>query len=708
MTPIRERARMPWRLPVFFIAVTHVFIPVLLFRSEALRTSGGWIGATLLVSQMFSLAFTSGVLALRWSPLRDAETGLTALMVFMCLPVVIVTYLGLVSGLSLTSVLITTGAAEIALLMTTRKDESHSFSRPATSNDGLGFTEKLLLGLAVLAFGILALNAIRYTPSDSDTMWYHLPLLAEWIKTKSIAPVPSIPLMARGYPGAREAILAWLSFPMTSDNLAFLSLVEVPGSCLAIFAICREFGVSQRLSLGLAALFSTTPEVSMWVSSQKNDLFLALVFLLTFFFMLRWLRTGSSRYAVLGGFSGGLLCAAKLSGPPYLGALAIMFVGTLALRKKPERPDGSARAIALMFVLITAVAAPWYIRNIAYFRNPFYPKEVSVFGKILFAGPLGARFFSPITLGFDFPRLVAYRKRFVEGLGVALPALAVTPLLLLVLFRWRHRWRMRGEALLWLAALPALLLAVYMVQPFSLLSRGVNSWDVQPRFLLPFLACLHITMGFLMSRVPRAARFGLPIIGLAALGNLALWTHFWWLLGVLAFVTAMIVPLVERALHRVTRLSFPARRYLHVGVIIFIASIAACHWMDGFRERSKDSPEYGYSGAISAGWGQVSLYIRHNVSNKRILCLGRPENFPLYGRGYTNNLYSTDDSDLMEFVQKNRIDYVVGFRPFTRHGSEGEVWEYLPAGTKALRERYPENFQLVYTSDGAEVVKVLE
>jgi hypothetical protein len=709
-----KRQLLAWQLPVVFVFVTHILIPATLWRVPSERMMpGGWLGAALLVSELFALAFTSYVVAQRWSLERGVELGLIALSVFLCLPAAIVTYLGLAGALSLTNSLVATGSVEIALLIASAKKAVVFPLSVRNAPENADFSEAFLLILSFLAFGIIALNAVRYTPADSDSMWYHLPMVAEWIKTRSIAPVASISLMARGYPGAREAILAWLSLPMNSENVAFLYLLEVPATCLVLYAICREFEISATLSVAMAVLFLTTPEVPMWASSQKNDLFLTLVFLLVFFFMLRWLRTTSARYAVFAGLSAGLLCATKLSGPTYAGILAMLLVGAVVLRREPEKLPVSFSTAGIALAMMFALAAPWYIRNIAYFHNPFFPKEVIIFGKVLFAGPLDATFFAPITIGLHFPRLFANWEQFLEGLGVALPVLVAGPLLVFALFSWRNRCRIKTEALLWLGALPVLLLAVYTVQPFSLLSTGINSWQVQPRFLLPFAACLHITLSYLLSRVPGIARFALPCVGILAVWNLSLWTHFWWLLAVVALGGSigfsMIAKRSSRAVDSRIGSGFGVRQFSTIAIVAaFIAAIVVVHWTDGFRERRKSSAEFGYIGAISPGWGQVSLYVRQNISNKRILCLGRPEYFPLYGRGYTNDLYSTDDRYAMEFLQKNRVDYIVGFRPFIRRGAEGQNWDYLPAATTALREQHPDKFQLVYAADGAEVVKVLE
>ena len=120
---------------------------------------------------------------------------------------------------------------------------------------------------------------------------------------------------------------------------------------------------------------------------------------------------------------------------------------------------------------------------------------------------------------------------------------------------------------------------------------------------------------------------------LAILENLARWTHFWWLLTILAALATLLI----RSLPNLPRLvttpgCLTQRRMAAICVLVFIASVAGCRWLDDFRERHKEDPEYGYTD-ISPGWSQICFYIRHNISNKRLLCLGRPENFPFTAVG---------------------------------------------------------------------------
>lgn len=332
-----------------------------------------------------------------------------------------------------------------------------------------------------------------------------------------------------------------------------------------------------------------------------------------------------------------------------------------------------------MLALAAIIAGPWYIRNVVYFHNPFYPKEIRILGKTIFAGPLDARFFQPITTGFDFILLEAIVNEF----GVALPVLVAAPFLLLVVRYGRGTW-LRDTDLAWLIFLPELLLFTYLLQPYSLLSVGVNAWEVQPRFLLCFLACSHISLGVLVSR-SRYARIGLPLVVLATMVNLARWSHFWWLVIILAALAAGTIPLLLKGLRFVIANTRPMKTHLAVMVVLIsLACVAGCYSIDRFRERQKDDPEYGYKD-ISPGWGRVCSYVRHNIANERLLYLGRPENFPLYGPEFTNTLYAPEEGDVLPLIRKEHINYVIGFRTFERRGAHGERWVYESAPTEQLR-----------------------
>ena len=93
-------------------------------------------------------------------------------------------------------------------------------------------------------FAIVALNQLRYTVTDADSMWYHLVMPAEWVRTGSTWPADAVPTMAKAYPGFRETAVAWLSLPFGNEHLAAIR-GEVEG---VLDAVRAELGVPAEVS----------------------------------------------------------------------------------------------------------------------------------------------------------------------------------------------------------------------------------------------------------------------------------------------------------------------------------------------------------------------------------------------------------------------------------------------------------------------------
>ncbi len=215
-----------------------------------------------------------------------------------------------------------------------------------------------------------------------------------------------------------------------------------------------------------------------------------------------------------------------------------------------------------------------------------------------------------------------------------------------------------------------------------------------------------MSLGVLVLQLFSYARSRLAPGGVGNRANLARRSHFWWLVIILAALAAAD-PLLLKALSPLVANTHPIRHLAATIVLVSLACVAGCYSVDRFRERQKDDPEYGYND-ISPGWGKVCSYVRHNITDERLLYLGRPEHFPLYGPQFTNTLYAQEESDVLPLIQKEHIKYVIGFRNFKRRGAHGETWVYESAPTEQLIERNPDRFQLLYSADGSEILKVLE
>ncbi len=106
-----------------------------------------------------------------------------------------------------------------------------------------------VVSFAFFACCIAALNFVRFTQIESDNMWYHYPMVAEWVRTGSIWPADTIPIVARAYPGYHESIHAFLAAPMRSDHLAITGVVERVIFGLVVCAIALRTSESAFLSI---------------------------------------------------------------------------------------------------------------------------------------------------------------------------------------------------------------------------------------------------------------------------------------------------------------------------------------------------------------------------------------------------------------------------------------------------------------------------
>jgi hypothetical protein len=286
-----------------------------------------------------------------------------------------------------------------------------------------------------------------------------------------------------------------------------------------------------------------------------------------------------------------------------------------------------------------------------------------------------------------------------------------------------------SQVIVWLVLFPLALVVLYMEQPFSLHVRTASSSAIRARYMLPYFLILHASAGFWLSRYRRLAAVGLGVIAIGTLLNIASWTHWWWL-SVFVVASGLAVSAGARRLGfglRFDNVLSPALKVIMFGMML-VGAICTVAGLDNFRERARSNPEYGYR-EDGDGSGSVIQYVRDNVSDSRILVLGTVEKFPLYGRQFSNTLFApaeydeqdtrirvfgigsvfldVTDASTLNLIARNQIDFVVGYRPLIgRRGVNGEIFEFGVAPTERLRRLHPDRFEMVFSRNGAEVLKV--
>ncbi len=290
--------------------------------------------------------------------------------------------------------------------------------------------------LAALTVYLMLWFAAIVAPDRSwDSNTYHLPTIHNWLHAGRIHWIdPRLPFadIMNGYPKDAELMgmvaVALSGSPRLShcQNLLFLPLGFLAVACLAGLA-----GVGRRGALVCGALFVLVPvNIAQSVTAYVDTAYACCVaaFLAALGLAIERLRlTGTmpwSRLPLLGS-AFGLAIGIRPTALFLLPGAAIALAAFL-----PHRAAGSARRMAsygAAGLLAAAVAAWglaiggfWYARNVRREGNPFYPAQISFFGRTLFEGrdllDLGIEGQAAAVMGgWSRPRQILYA--WGEGFG---------------------------------------------------------------------------------------------------------------------------------------------------------------------------------------------------------------------------------------------------------------------------------------------------
>lgn len=648
----------------------------------------------------FSLALTARRLTVALMPQADTLHRALAAVVLWCgLATCIVSYLGYGGHFSVAAQCVVVGIVGCIAAVMPPSDARPRRPIPARLEPDAGWLGRSALVFGTLACGVVALNSIRYIPTDSDNMWYHLPMVAEWIRTGSIWPAASIPLIARAYPGFGESLTAFLSCPVRSEHLACIGALQRPLLGISLYAAMRALRVSNRAAIPIVVYAVTIPGAIV----EGNDVVLALTFLWAIVFLQQIPSRGG---AVVGGIALGCLASTKYSGVIYAAVVVGMCgVARIIAARTADGSRGISRTIK-HFLLAGAVAAlimwPWYVRNLVVFGNPVYPAPVHIGGWLHFDGAFTADYFRSRTLGWNLAPLVANRHLFVDIFGMLAPVAAAAPIAWVALVAVRAR---SARGWLW-AALCPLCFIIYLHQPFTY-ERPYNVGQL--RYLHPWFCASIIVAAASVSQRGLFAVLAAAVAFVGAVANVAAWTHGWWMM----LVVALAAPLAGVLVKRIGR---AAPRWLHGGVTwprvvaLYAAIVAIGAGLDVVRTRLRYTP-YGYSDNASAlGWGPVSSYVHQNLKGERIAVTGDLRFFPLYGDGFENAVVRydaahADPEALASFCTDHRATYLVCFRPSTR--TARDRFTFGESAGPAMLADFPHGFHAVFERDGAYVPQVV-
>ncbi|HKF59698.1 MAG TPA: glycosyltransferase family 39 protein [Blastocatellia bacterium] len=254
----------------------------------------------------------------------------------------------------------------------------------AATSTKLRFILTILFGVLVLVFAIRAITP----PHTPDEAIYHLSVTKRFVDQGRILPVEDN--WAGNMPFLVQMLYAICL--MAGADIA----AKVLSFCLALVCSLSLYGFSRRFLtrrvgvLSMFSFFAAGMVVEVAVTS-RIDVSLAGMLFLAIYSMMVYLESGRRQWlyasAVLSGFGLGI----KYSAAIVICFLGIMFLVESLVRRRDDGITAIKRGM-LYTAIVAAVAAPWFIKNFIWFRNPVYP---FITGEAADIRPGQLRYFGP-------------------------------------------------------------------------------------------------------------------------------------------------------------------------------------------------------------------------------------------------------------------------------------------------------------------------
>lgn len=282
------------------------------------------------------------------------------LALFLILRFLIVSAAVLVAGLMRCfTPLVLGGAGAVALALLISAGAHRRLPRWSAPAWGAGWT---LLFAAV--FLRLLLQVWFFAPYLGDSLAYHLPKIAEWVRGGGFTGEMGIDPRST-FPAGFELIEAWWVVYLHHDVLIEMAGVEFYLlAVVSVYALADALGWGSRAATAAAALFALNPATVFQATSAANDGAVTALVLAT----AALIAAGSPPLLLL-------LPVAMGAGikPTYLYALpGLVLLQALLPRGEGGQPAARRTTVALGVVSLF-VGSFWYVRNFAIYGNPIHP-----------------------------------------------------------------------------------------------------------------------------------------------------------------------------------------------------------------------------------------------------------------------------------------------------------------------------------------------
>lgn len=688
-----------------------------------------------LIAEILIVIFSSWVLTKRYFKIELlSDSILTCFILSFGQIILVTTILGTLEKLYFFNVFI---AHCVILLLVLLIFHRKSAALIPTKPDIKPFLNNKLLLLAISIFFSFALvsiyNNLINPPQDADSLLYHLAFPASWIKSGTLDNpffiFGSNPILFPGslvdgvpsyYPINTELFFTWLLMPLKNAFLADLG--EVPFYLVGIivfYSILKKYGVDHKIALLSGFLWVLIPNVFKQIKVANNlDVICAVFFLLTIFTLLLLKSSLTIKNAILFGISAGIFIGTKFNNVVYFLALLPFTLYIFYTQTKREKtPFGKILQFVIVVILMIVLFGGYmYIKNYIYTGNPTFPVEFKVFGKTIFKGLFDSELLRRQMFGND---ALNFFRIFREGLGLQFFVL-ILPCTFLPLFFFsylkKHVSPLGEYLLFFLTPLISLILFKIFIDVYI------------ARYFFPYLSLGLVTAVVFLTRFPHGKKYFYVISSVSIIYAVFQLAHrFELILSIMLSLLSFIFLL------RYKKLVINSYENRNLAKIILGGSLLVFLSLSYLNNKYNDEEYDRYISSLSKkekwqvdlrkGWKALNEI---TGSGARVAYTGRQEAYPLYGKGFKNEVryisinnkeitpYNNPDGHYRQIkdfsawrdnLKKHRIEYLFIAKPVFENRESPDPDKFPIEDEWASMN--PKDFRLVFDNSLSRIYKIL-
>lgn len=221
------------------------------------------------------------------------------------------------------------------------------------------------VGLIILLFALLT---AFMPPFSYDALLYHLAVPKMFVEQHGFVVVPTI--AQAGFPFTVEMLYTLCLLFGSEAGAALLHLSFGVLTVLAVWSFTARWFNTRAAWFAVAAFLSAS-EVTHWAPAADIDLALACYCFLSLCAIFAWLSGRQSAVLVVGAALAGIALGIKYTAAATLVVLVLLVL--YADGWQPRRLWRAGTFACGLAAVALLVAAPWYIKNLLIFHDPFYP-----------------------------------------------------------------------------------------------------------------------------------------------------------------------------------------------------------------------------------------------------------------------------------------------------------------------------------------------